>query len=60
MQFTDRLYDKVKPIWQKNHQHPFVQGIGFQNTYLDLKSKSPEEVLTLIVYFPSPIFPEIL
>jgi thiaminase (transcriptional activator TenA) len=28
MQFTDRLYKKVKPIWQKNHQHPFVQGIG--------------------------------
>jgi thiaminase (transcriptional activator TenA) len=29
MQFTDRLFEKVKPIWQKNHQHPFVQGIGY-------------------------------
>ncbi|EDL65278.1 Transcriptional activator tenA [Bacillus sp. SG-1] len=28
MQFTDRLFEKVKPIWDKNHQHPFVQGIG--------------------------------
>lgn len=28
MQFTDRLFEKVKPIWDKNLQHPFVQGIG--------------------------------
>ncbi|TYR75874.1 thiaminase II [Rossellomorea vietnamensis] len=28
MKFTDRLYQKVQPIWNKNHQHPFVQGIG--------------------------------
>lgn len=26
--FTERLYENVKPIWEKNHQHPFVQGIG--------------------------------
>jgi thiaminase (transcriptional activator TenA) len=28
MQFTGRLFEKAKPIWQKSHQHPFVQGIG--------------------------------
>ncbi|WP_079526223.1 thiaminase II [Halobacillus hunanensis] len=28
MSFSDRLYKKVQPIWEKNHQHPFVQGIG--------------------------------
>ncbi|RIW33249.1 thiaminase II [Bacillus salacetis] len=28
MQFSDRLFEKAKPIWEKNHQHPFVQGIG--------------------------------
>lgn len=26
--FTDRLYENVQPIWEKNHHHPFVQGIG--------------------------------
>ncbi|WP_010096587.1 thiaminase II [Ornithinibacillus scapharcae] len=26
--FTDRLYENVQPIWEKNHNHPFVQGIG--------------------------------
>ncbi|GIO26567.1 thiaminase II [Ornithinibacillus bavariensis] len=26
--FTDRLYANVQPIWEKNHNHPFVQGIG--------------------------------
>lgn len=26
--FTERLYDNVQSIWEKNHQHPFVQGIG--------------------------------
>jgi len=26
--FTDRLYDKVQPIWEKTHQHPFVKGLG--------------------------------
>ncbi|GGK19887.1 aminopyrimidine aminohydrolase [Caldalkalibacillus thermarum] len=28
MKFSERLYQKVKPVWEKNHQHPFVQGIG--------------------------------
>jgi len=28
MKFSQRLYENVKPIWRKNHQHPFVQGIG--------------------------------
>lgn len=28
MLFSERLYQKVKPIWDLNHAHPFVQGIG--------------------------------
>ncbi|WP_026560006.1 thiaminase II [Bacillus sp. J37] len=28
MKFSQRLYDKVKPIWEQNHTHPFVQGMG--------------------------------
>lgn len=35
MKFTDRLYKKAKPIWDKSMQHPFVQGIGHGN--LDLE-----------------------
>lgn len=26
--FTDRLFTNVQPIWEQNHQHPFVQEIG--------------------------------
>ena len=28
MKFTDRLFENVQPIWQKNHNHPFVQELG--------------------------------
>ncbi|RSL30537.1 thiaminase II [Salibacterium salarium] len=28
MTFSERLYEKVKPIWEKNHNHPFVQEMG--------------------------------
>lgn len=28
MKFSERLYDKLQPIWRKNHSHPFVQEIG--------------------------------
>jgi len=28
MKFTEQLREKVLPIWEKNHTHPFVQGIG--------------------------------
>lgn len=28
MKFSQRLVEKVLPIWHKNHTHPFVQGIG--------------------------------
>lgn len=28
MKFSERLLEKVLPIWNKNHAHPFVQGIG--------------------------------
>lgn len=27
-QFTDRLYNKVEPIWEAYLEHPFVKGIG--------------------------------
>lgn len=26
--FTERLFRNVQPIWEKNHQHPFVQELG--------------------------------
>lgn len=26
--FTDRLWKRVAPIWEKTHQHPFVTGLG--------------------------------
>ncbi len=28
MTFTDRLFERVKPIWQSYLDHPFVKGIG--------------------------------
>ena len=28
MTFTDRLFQNVQPIWEKNHNHPFVQELG--------------------------------
>ncbi|WP_257349032.1 thiaminase II [Pseudalkalibacillus decolorationis] len=28
MTFCNRLFEKVSPIWEENHNHPFVQGIG--------------------------------
>ncbi|MFB5664299.1 thiaminase II [Alteribacillus sp. HJP-4] len=28
MAFSSRLLEKVKPIWRKNHNHPFVQEMG--------------------------------
>lgn len=28
MSFTDRLHEKLMPIWRKNHTHPFVLGMG--------------------------------
>ncbi|MHA6250815.1 thiaminase II [Oceanobacillus sp. CAU 1775] len=27
-QFTDRLWDKVEPIWESYLEHPFVKGLG--------------------------------
>ncbi|UFJ42320.1 thiaminase II [Brevibacillus humidisoli] len=26
--FSERLYQKVQPIWERTHQHPFVTGLG--------------------------------
>lgn len=28
MKFSSRLYEKLEPIWRKNHAHPFVKGMG--------------------------------
>ncbi len=28
MKFTQRLLEKLQPIWRQNHSHPFVQEIG--------------------------------
>ena len=28
MKFSERLYQKLQPIWRQNHAHPFVQGLG--------------------------------
>lgn len=28
MKFSQRLYENVLPIWEKNHAHPFVRGMG--------------------------------
>lgn len=28
MAFTQRLYDKVLPVWEQNHSHPFVREMG--------------------------------
>jgi thiaminase/transcriptional activator TenA len=28
MKFSARLYDKLQPIWRKNHAHPFVKEMG--------------------------------
>ncbi|KLT20035.1 thiaminase II [Neobacillus vireti] len=28
MKFSLRLHEKVKEIWEKTHQHPFVEGLG--------------------------------
>ncbi|MBY0027348.1 thiaminase II [Priestia aryabhattai] len=27
MKFSERLYEKLQPIWRQNHNHPFVQGM---------------------------------
>lgn len=28
MRFSSRIYEKLQPIWRKNHSHPFVQEMG--------------------------------
>lgn len=28
MKFSERLYEKLQPIWRQNHAHPFVKGMG--------------------------------
>lgn len=28
MKFSERLYQKLQPIWRKNHAHPFVKEMG--------------------------------
>lgn len=36
MKFTERIRKSADSIWEKSHQHPFVQGIG--NGTLDIES----------------------
>lgn len=36
MRFTERLRRKAAPIWEKEHQHPFVVGIGDGSLPLDI------------------------
>ena len=28
MEFSDRLFKKVEPVWNSYLEHPFVKGIG--------------------------------
>ena len=28
MRFSERLHQKLQPIWRKNHAHPFVKEMG--------------------------------
>ncbi|WP_203362104.1 thiaminase II [Bacillus sp. REN10] len=28
MKFSERLHEKLQPIWRRNHNHPFVKGMG--------------------------------
>ncbi|TYR79577.1 thiaminase II [Priestia megaterium] len=28
MKFSERLYEKIQPVWRQNHAHPFVQEMG--------------------------------
>lgn len=28
MTFSERLYERLQPVWRKNHTHPFVQEMG--------------------------------
>ena len=28
LRFTDRLHELAEPIWEAQHAHPFVRGIG--------------------------------
>ncbi|WP_100403216.1 thiaminase II [Bacillus sp. FJAT-42315] len=28
MKFSERLHQKLQPIWRQNHNHPFVKGMG--------------------------------
>ncbi|PAQ13045.1 thiaminase II [Bacillaceae bacterium SAOS 7] len=31
MKFSERLHQKLQPIWRQNHNHPFVKGMGDGN-----------------------------
>ncbi|MCP8968127.1 thiaminase II [Ectobacillus ponti] len=35
MKFSEQLFQKVQPIWEQSHQHPFVTGIGDGTLPLD-------------------------
>ncbi|MFG6147108.1 thiaminase II [Halobacillus sp. B23F22_1] len=49
--FTDRLYEKAKPIWDQYLEHPFVKGIGDGSLELEkFKFFMKQDYLYLIDY----------
>lgn len=51
MTFSERLFHNVQPIWNQNHQHPFVQGIGKGTLSKDLfKEYMKQDYVYLIQY----------
>ena len=51
MKLSERLFQAATPIWDKNHQHPFVQGIGNGNLDIEkFKFYMCQDYLYLIDY----------
>ena len=51
MKFSERLFKNVQPIWSRNHQHPFVQGIGKGTLPIELfKEYMKQDYVYLIDY----------
>ncbi|MBS4172786.1 thiaminase II [Bacillus sp. FJAT-49736] len=51
MTFSKRLFNNVEPIWKRNHEHPFVQGIGIGTLPKSLfKEYMKQDYIYLIEY----------
>jgi len=51
MTFSERLFRNVQPIWNQNHHHPFVQGIGKGTLSTELfKEYMKQDYVYLIQY----------